>query len=101
VSSRSLFIYFRVRRDRAAEAIEALRGLQSAWRALWPALRAEVLQRADEPAAATEVTLMEIYRCDDGGVPLAWQTRIERDAAAALSPLLVGARQVEVFTPCA
>jgi hypothetical protein len=100
VSSRSLFIYFRVRRESEARAVSALRELQAAWQATFLGLRCELLRRADDPDASRHVTLMEIYRCDSG-VPPSWQDRIERDAAARLAPWLAdGIRHVEVFTPC-
>jgi quinol monooxygenase YgiN len=97
VSSRRLYIYFRVERDSEAAAVIAVRELQAAWQAAMPGLRCELMRRVDDSG---HVTLMETYACAEG-VSTAWQERIERDAEKSLRPWLVGERHVEVFEPCA
>jgi hypothetical protein len=93
VSSRRLYIYFRVKRESEAAAVATLRELHAAWQAAMPGLHCELLRRADD---AGDVTLMETHvgAC---GVSAAWQERIEREAHIALQPSLVGERHVEVF----
>jgi len=98
VSSRRLYIYYRVQRDSVAQVAAAVRQLQAGWQLAMPGLRPELLQRADE--SGDVVTLMETYWCADG-VHAAWQELIGRDAKAKLSDWLVAERQVEVFEPCA
>lgn len=92
-----LYIYFRVKRECEAAAVQALRELHAGWQVSMPGLRCELLRRADPSADAT---LMETYRCEDG-VSAEWQQRIEREATARLEAWLVGQRHVEVFEPCA
>jgi Domain of unknown function (DUF4936) len=98
VSSRRVYIYFRVERERVADAAATVRELQAAWQAAMPGLQCELLRRADEEG--NFVTLMETYVCADG-VSSAWQELIEREAAAALGPWLRGQRHIERFEPCA
>lgn len=98
MSSRRLFIYFRVARDHEVAVVAALRGLQSAWRADMPGLRCDLLRRSDE--AGDAVTLMETYTHDDG-VSVAWQQRIEIATRASLDQWLLGERHIEVFESCA
>jgi hypothetical protein len=97
VSSRRLYIYFRVRRESEAAALATLRELHAAWQVAMPGLRCELLRRVDQSG---DVTLMETHVCAQG-VSVEWQQRIERDASARLQPWLVGERHVEVFEPCA
>jgi quinol monooxygenase YgiN len=97
VTSPRLYIYFRVKRESEAAAVQALRELHAAWQVPMPGLRCELMRRADQSA---EVTLMEAYRCNDG-VSAEWQQRIEREATACLEAWLIGQRHVEVFEPCA
>ena len=97
MSSRRLYIYFRVKREDEASAVKVLRELHAAWQAAMPDLRCELLRRADESG---NETLMENH-VSARGVSTQWQQRVERDASARLQPWLVGERHVEVFTPCA
>jgi hypothetical protein len=97
VSSRRLYIYFRVKRESEAAAVAGLRELHAAWQAAMPGLRCELLRRADDSG---DVTLMETHICAQG-VGALWQERIERDARITLQPWLVGERHVEMFEPCA
>jgi hypothetical protein len=97
VSSRRLYIYFRVKRESETSAVTALRALHSAWQVDMPGLRCELLRRTDESG---DVTLMETH-VGVSGVSVEWQERIERDAGARLHPWLVGKRHIEVFEPCA
>ena len=96
MSSRRLFIYFRVERDSVAEVVAAVRELQAVWSATMPGLVCELMQRADDSGDAT---LMETYACAEG-VSAEWQERIERDAAKRLQRWLIE-RHVEIFEPCA
>jgi Domain of unknown function (DUF4936) len=98
VSSRSLYIYFRVERESEVDVVAAVRELQRVWQAAMPGLHCDVLRRADE--SSQTVTLMETY-AGTQGVSRAWQQRIEREAAAKLLPWLVDSRHTEVFEPCA
>jgi quinol monooxygenase YgiN len=97
VSSRRLYIYFRVKRGSVADVVAAVRELQAAWQAAMPGLRCELMRRIDEGG---DVTLMETYACAQG-VSVEWQERIEREAAVRLSQWLVGQRHIEIFEPCA
>lgn len=97
MSSRRLFIYFRVERDSIAEVVAAVRELQAVWSAALPGLRCELMRRIDDSG---DVTLMETYSCVDG-VGADWQDRIESDAAKQLQLWLLGERHVEIFEPCA
>jgi Domain of unknown function (DUF4936) len=97
VSSRRLFIYFRVGRESEAAAVAALRELHEAWQRTMPGLHCELLRRTDDRG---DVTLMETH-VGAHGVSTAWQQCIEDEARARLQPWLVGERHVEVFEPCA
>jgi Domain of unknown function (DUF4936) len=97
VSSRRLFIYFRVARGSVADVVAVVRELQAVWPATMPGLRCELMQRVDDSGDAT---LMETYACA-GGVSAEWQECIELEAAKQLQRWLVGERHVEVFEPCA
>jgi Domain of unknown function (DUF4936) len=97
VSSRRLYIYFRVERESEAAAVAALRELHAAWQVAMPGLRCELLRRVDQSG---DVTLMETH-VGAQGVGAEWQKRIEHEAGARLQPWLVGERHVEVFEPCA
>lgn len=91
VRTDSVYVYYRVPREREAATVSAVRALQTQWSACWPGLQCELLRRVDTGA---EVTLMEVYRHRDG-VDAAWQQRIEHDAAA-----LGVKRHVEAFEAC-
>ena len=95
---RSLFIYFRVAPEGEASVAVAVRELQAGWQVEMPGLHCELMRRADQSGGV--VTLMETYSCN-GGLSTEWQERIEHDAAARLSTLIIGDRHVEVFEPCA
>ncbi len=98
MNSRRLYVYFRVQRESEVDAVAAVRELQRIWQAAMPGLHCDVLRRAEQ--SSETVTLMETY-AGTHGVSTAWQQRIERDAAAKLSPWLVDSRHTEVFEPCA
>lgn len=97
MSSRRLYIYFRVKRESEAAAVRALRELHAEWQNDMPGLRCELLRRADRSA---DLTLMETHLCEHGLSP-EWQERIEREGSARLEPFLVGERHIEIFEPCA
>lgn len=96
--TRSLFIYFRVERNKSAEVAAAMRDLHAALRVAMPGLRCELLRRVEDRGDA--VTLMETYAHRDG-ISVPWQERIEGDARTALQHWPIGERHVEVFEPCA
>jgi hypothetical protein len=92
-----LFVYYRVARASWPAALQSVLNFQQRLRDQHPGLATRVLRRSGEQADA--VTLMEIYAFDDGrhrGIDPALQSRIE-EAAAALTPMLSGPRQIEVF----
>ena len=92
-----LYVYYRVATPHVQAALLAVRGFQQRLREQHPGLAARVLHRAGQATADT--TLMEIYAFDDGrrtGIDAALRSRIEQ-AASALTPLLSGPRQTEVF----
>ena len=97
MTSRRLYIYFRVECESEAAAVAAVRALHADWQAAMPGLRCELLRRTDPRG---DITLMETHVCAQG-ISAEWQERIERDAGARLKSVLVGERHVEVFTPCA
>jgi Domain of unknown function (DUF4936) len=97
VTSPRLYVYFRVKRESEASAVQALRDLHAAWQVAMPDLRCELLRRVDPSG---EITLMETY-LGTNGVSVEWQERIENEAGTRLQPWLVGERHIEVFESCA
>jgi hypothetical protein len=95
---RELYVYYRVGTRELPRALRVVEQAHAQLRAQCPSLRACVLRRSAEAGSAS-VTLMEIYRADEG-IDDALQRRIDQ-ATAALGPLLIGARHTEVFTPLA
>jgi hypothetical protein len=89
VSGRRWFVYFRVAREHEADAVAALRAVH----VRWPALRCELLRRADE--RVEHVTLMEVYATHEA------QAVAQQEASDAVAPWLIGERHLEVFEPCA
>jgi hypothetical protein len=89
------YVYYRVRADDVASVASALRSLHARWMATTPALRFELLRRADH--AGDDVTLMEVY----AGVSRELQQALDAEAAERVARWLVGSRQREVFAPCA
>jgi hypothetical protein len=97
---RELFVWYRVRDDRIAEARAAVQAMQGALAVRWPGLHARLLTRDD---AGGGQTWMETYSRDadaagesdgiDAGIEQAIAT-----AARSLADLLDGARHVEAFT---
>jgi len=96
-SRSELFVYYRVAPSSVQAALTAVRAFQLRLREQNPGLAARVLRRSGE--RDNEVTLMEIYTFEHGGIrgiDTALQTRIE-DAAAVLAPFMVSARRIESF----
>jgi hypothetical protein len=92
-----LFVYYRVAQSDVQAALTAVRAFQQRLREQHPGLAARLLQRSGE--RDTDVTLMEIYTFDHGGIrgiDSALQTRIEA-AATVLTPLMVSSRRIESF----
>jgi uncharacterized protein DUF4936 len=95
---RELYVYYRVATRDLPAALRIVEQAQHRLHVQCPTLFARVLRRADEPAI-DDVTLMEIYRADEG-IDDTLQRCIE-EAAAALTPLLIGTRHTEAFVPLA
>jgi hypothetical protein len=93
-----LFIYYRVRAADATAAIAAARAMQAELQTVFAGLLCALSRRAEDRGDL--LTLMETYAHVDG-VPADWQHAIERRAQEQLGAWIVGARQVEVFVPCA
>lgn len=94
---RELFVYYRVRSNKAAAARAAVLRLHAQLRCDHPQLSARLLRRPDEENGLQ--TWMEIYMAELG-ITDDIQARIEAGAHALL-PLLAGPRHTEVFIPCA
>ena len=94
----TLYVYYRVQPADAPALIAAVRELQAGWQAALPGLTCTLSQRAENPAGS--LTLMETYSHAAGLAPQ-WQQQIEHAARERLAGWIVGARQVEVFVPCA
>ncbi len=96
---RELFVWYRVRDDRAAETLAAVRAMHDSLASAWPGLRPRLLTRADGDGVQT---WMEAYsfaavdRIDRGGVGGELERAIE-SAALPLATLLDGARHAEGF----
>ena len=96
-SRSELFVYYRVAQSDVQAALTAVRSFQQRLREQHPGLAARVLQRSGE--RDTDVTLMEVYTFNRGGIrgiDSALQARIET-GATALTPLVVSARRIESF----
>jgi len=93
--AREVFVYWKVERARAAEALAAASGMLQALRQHEPALQSRLMRRADE--AGDRATFMETYSAMPDGVTPALQATIHAAAAAALSNFAGLARHVEVF----
>ena len=97
MAGRELFVWYRVRRERASEARAAVAAMQRTLAARWPALQARLLVRDDGGLA----TWMESY---SSGATEAAAPGIDADieaaiaaAALALAGLIEGERHVEAF----
>lgn len=96
---RELFIYYRIEAAGASTALATVQAFQQRLRERHPGLAARLLRRTDEPSDTQ--TWMETYSFDGPvGVTPELQSQIEAEAAA-LFPLLAGARHTEAFAPCA
>lgn len=96
-SRSELFVYYRVAQSDMQAALAVVHAFQLRLREQHPGLATRLLRRSDE--RDTDVTLMEIYAFDQGGIrgiETALQTRIEA-AATVLTPLMVSARRIESF----
>jgi len=102
IAARELFVWYRVRRDRAEEARALVAALQRSLRAEWPGLEARLLVRDDGETP----TWMEIYSrparsaAKDGGVDAAIEAAIAA-AALRLEGVIDGPRHVEAFAAIA
>ena len=101
-AGRELYIYYRVRAENEAPALQAIRSLQQRVRHQFPMVVVRLLRRV-EPGSGVQ-TWMETYAIDGapkhraGGVDEPLQRRIEAEAQSALA-LLDGPRHVEWFVP--
>lgn len=93
LSTRALYIYWRIRPGREAEALVMLARLQDRLTIDEPGLQARRLQREDSGHA---VTVMEIY-ARPGGVDAGLQARVDAALRPALQACCDGDRHVEVF----
>ena len=99
MAARELFIWYRVRRERADEARAAVLALQRSLRSERPALQARLLARDDGETSIW----METYSLpapsagDDPGIDVAIEATIAA-AALPLEELIDGPRHVEAFT---
>jgi Domain of unknown function (DUF4936) len=92
-----LFVYYRVAQSDVQAALTVVRTFQLRLREQHPGLATRLLWRSGE--RDTDVTLMEIYAFDQGGVrgvDATLRSRIEA-AATVLTPLMVSARRIESF----
>ena len=102
MAGRELFVWYRVRRERAVEARDAVAAMQRSLAAQWPALQTRLLVR-DEGGLAT---WMESYSraapaatndaTNDAGINAVIEAAIAA-AARALAGLIESERHVEAF----
>ena len=98
MAARELFVWYRVRRDRADDARGAVLALQRSLRSEWPGLQARLLVRDDGETS----TWMETYSLptrsagDDSGDDVSIEAAIA-GAALPLEGLIDGPRHVEAF----
>lgn len=95
----ALYVYYRVRHERATEALAVVSRFQSRLRSAWPEVRTRLLQRTDEAHrhAEGESTWMEVYEH-----PQALPPGVEQAVQALLEDVpdgLMGPRHVESFCP--
>jgi hypothetical protein len=98
---RQLFIWYRLARDEAADALVAVQHTQATLREQFPQLAPRLFTRTPDDLAEP-VTVMETYAIelqhDDIGVDTVLQQAIEQAMAAALAGLLPHVpRHAEVF----
>lgn len=98
MAGRELFVWYRVRRERAEEARVAVVAMQRSLLSAWPGLQARLLVRDDGASA----TWMETYsRAPSSGAGRSGiDAGIEAAIAAAAAPLddlIEGPRHVEAF----
>ncbi|MDP2004405.1 MAG: DUF4936 family protein [Rubrivivax sp.] len=92
---REVFVYWKVERARAAEALVAATRMLQMLRLGAPALQSRLMRRAEE--AGDKVTFMETYSAAPEGVTPVLQAAIDAAAATALTGFAGLARHVEVF----
>jgi Domain of unknown function (DUF4936) len=97
---RELFVWYRVRDERAEQALAAVRAMHGALVATWPGLQARLLKRTDPGDVQT---WMETYAQSADSPP--GHAGIDADiarsievAALPLAALIDGARHTEAFT---
>ena len=98
MAARELFVWYRVRRERADATRAAVVVAQSRLRSEWPGLKARLLVRDDgEPSTWMETySLLAPGSGDNAGIDLAIEAAIAA-AALRLEALLDGPRHVESF----
>jgi hypothetical protein len=101
---RELFVWYRVRDDRAAEALAAVQAMQGALASAWPGLRPRVLTRTDGAGVQTWMEAYAFETVDPSGSGVGIDRAIERAIESAAQPLAVlieGARHMEAFATTA
>jgi hypothetical protein len=98
MSGTELFIYYRIRETRAAEALSVVGEMHARLRSDFPQLLSRVLRRPAPDDNGLQ-TWMETYTTD-GGVSDELRSIIEAHAKA-LRPLIEGERHTEAFVECA
>ena len=93
--ARELFVYWKLPRADAPQAMQAAAAMQAALRAHHVGLAARLMRRADQ--AGDTVTVMETYAREPAGVDAELQADIEGAAALRLGAWCAGLRHVEAF----
>jgi len=97
MAGRELFVWYRVRRERASEARRVVAEMQRSLVEHWPALQARLLVRDEDPVA----TWMESYaRGPTAAAAIGVDADLEAAIAAAaiaLAGVIDGERHVEAF----
>ena len=101
MAHRELFVWYRVRRERADDAHRLVTALQRSLEARWSGLRARVLVRDDaDPATWMETYARSAATPGVGEAEVGIDAAIEAAIAAAALPLaalIEGTRHVEAF----
>ena len=93
---RELFVWYRVRDERVAEALAAVRAMHDSLAVAWPGLRPRLLTRADGGGVQTWMEAYAFDADDRNGVDAELERAIET-VALSLAALLDGARHAETF----
>jgi len=100
---RELFVWYRVRDDRVAEALAGVRAMQASLARSWPGLRTRLLTRTGDSGVQTWMEAYSFAALDPigrNGVDDAVERAIET-AALPLAALFDSALHAEAFAPIA